>query len=88
MDLNVGGYGDAPNAIKGTTGPSWRVVVELGTEVKAWGIYPGGQSGHPGSRFYDNRILPWMKGEYDELYVMKRPDERSKPELFVVKFTK
>ncbi|HRK82321.1 MAG TPA: penicillin acylase family protein [Saprospiraceae bacterium] len=88
MDLNVGGYGDAPNAIKGTTGPSWRVVVELGPEVKAWGIYPGGQSGHPGSRYYDNRILPWMKGEYDELYIMKRPDERSKPELFGVVFSK
>ncbi len=86
MDLPVGGYGEAPNAIKETTGPSWRVIVELGPELRAYGIYPGGQSGHPGSRFYDNRVDPWMKGEYDELYIMKNADERSRPALFEVVF--
>ncbi len=33
--------------------PSWRMVVELGAEIRAWGNYPGGQSGNPGSKFYD-----------------------------------
>ncbi|MBX2930061.1 MAG: penicillin acylase family protein [Saprospiraceae bacterium] len=87
LDLPVGGYGEAPNAIRETTGPSWRVIVELGREVRAYGIYPGGQSGHPGSRFYDNRIEPWMKGEYDELFVMKNPDDRRAPVLFSVTFS-
>ncbi len=87
LDLPVGGYREAPNAISETTGPSWRVIVELGPEIRAYGIYPGGQSGHPGSRFYDNRIDPWMKGEYDELYIMTGPDDRSKPALFDVNFS-
>ncbi len=88
MDLPVGGYGEAPNAIKETTGPSWRVIVELGKELKAWGIYPGGQSGHPSSRFYDNRIDRWMKGEYDELNVMPNPKASgSQAVLFQLAFT-
>lgn len=84
--LPVGGYLAAPNAISKNNGPSWRVIVELGPQIRAWGIYPGGQSGHPGSRFYDNRIDPWMRGEYDELYVMTGPDDRRKPALFAVTF--
>lgn len=86
LDLPVGGYGQAPNAIKETTGPSWRVIVSLGPSLKAYGIYPGGQSGHPGSRYYDNRIEAWQKGQYDELYVMKNPEDRKQPVLFSVRF--
>jgi penicillin amidase len=72
-----GGYGQAPNAIKGRSGPSWRMIVELGPEVKAYGVYPGGQSGNPGSRFYDNMIEDWAKGNYYELFFMEdRRDRR------------
>jgi penicillin amidase len=86
MDLPVGGYGEALNAIKQTQGPSWRVIVEMGPELRAFGIYPGGQSGHPGSKYYDNRIDAWMKGEYEELFVMKTVKDRSKPVWFEVNF--
>jgi penicillin amidase len=86
LDLPVGGYGQAPNAIKETSGPSWRVIVSLEPEVKAYGIYPGGQSGHPGSKFYDNSIEPWMKGQYNELYIMKNPLDKQKPVLFTAHF--
>jgi penicillin amidase len=40
------------------------MVVEMGPEIKAFGVYPGGQSGNPGSRFYDNFIPVWANGEY------------------------
>lgn len=46
----------------GTHGPSWRMVVELGPEVRAWSIYPGGQSGNPVSRWYADRIPAWAAG--------------------------
>ncbi|RPE08947.1 penicillin acylase family protein [Chitinophaga lutea] len=67
MGLNTGGGKHIVNATKKTTGPSWRMIVELGKETKAWGIYPGGQSGNPGSRFYDNMVDDWVDGKYYSL---------------------
>ena len=43
------------------------MVVELGGEVRGWGTYPGGQSGNPASRRYDDRIPLWKNGELAEL---------------------
>ncbi|HEX6316382.1 MAG TPA: penicillin acylase family protein, partial [Gemmatimonadaceae bacterium] len=48
-------------------GPSWRMVVELGDDVRAWGTYPGGQSGNPASPRYKDRIPLWRIGELDTL---------------------
>ena len=31
------------------------------------GVYPGGQSGNPGSRYYDSMIDTWAAGDYYEL---------------------
>ena len=71
MDLNVGGYRHALNAISKFHGPSWRMVVELGDEVKGWGVFPGGQSGNPGSKYYDNDVDTWRTGNYNQLFFMK-----------------
>ncbi len=70
-EVFTNGFHNAPNAVSKGHGPSWRMIVELGQEVKAYGIYPGGQSGNPASKYYDNMIETWAKGEYDELYFMK-----------------
>ena len=54
----------SPSAGSGTHGPSWRMVVDLGPNlVKAWTMYPGGQSGNPISDFYRDRIPMWSRGE-------------------------
>ena len=37
------------NAARNDHGPSWRMVVQLTEKTEAYGIYPGGQSGNPGS---------------------------------------
>ncbi len=71
LNLDVGGYRQAPNAISELHGPSWRMVVELGEEVKAWGVFPGGQSGNPGSKFYDIDVDTWQAGQYNRLFFMK-----------------
>ena len=42
---------------------------ELGDEVRAWGTVPGGQSGNPASRRYDDRLGHWVAGELDSLRV-------------------
>jgi penicillin amidase len=49
-------------------GPSWRMVVELGDDVRAWGTYPGGQSGNPASPRYKDRVPLWRIGELDTLH--------------------
>jgi penicillin amidase len=60
-----GGTGDAINAASRTHGPSWRMIVSLEkTKVKAWGVYPGGQSGNPGSPYYNNMLTLWATGNY------------------------
>ena len=56
-----------PVAGNGTQGASWRMVVELGPEVHAWGTYPGGQSGNPASDRYLSHLVQWSKGELDSL---------------------
>jgi penicillin amidase len=56
-----------PSTGAGTHGASWRMVVELGDEIRALGTYPGGQSGHPASLRYDDRLRSWRDGQLDTL---------------------
>lgn len=71
QNLYSSGNSESINAIRGTWGPSWRMVVELGPEVKGWGIYPGGSSGNPGSPNYDSMVEGWRNGELFELNFFK-----------------
>ena len=62
--LRCGGAGSAPNALRDTKGPSWRLLVDFSHPGEALGIYPGGQSGNPGSFYYDNWVSPYENGDY------------------------
>lgn len=73
--LHTGGHGSAPNAIKGEHGPSWRMIVDLSEKGRALGVYPGGQSGNPGSRYYDNMVDTWARGDYYELLLLSAPTD-------------
>lgn len=75
--LLMGGGKSTINALSETNGPSWRMVVELGKTPKGHGVYPGGQSGNPGSPFYDNMIDTWADGKLYDLYLMKSVDDNS-----------
>ena len=66
-EIKVGGWGNTVNAMKGNHGPSWRMVVEMKDVPEAYGIYPGGQSGNPGSKYYAPFIEKWSVGEYNKL---------------------
>jgi penicillin amidase len=39
------------------------MIVDFG-DMKAYCLFPGGESGNPGSKFYDDMIDKWAKGEY------------------------
>jgi penicillin amidase len=62
-----------PSSGEGTQGSSWRMVVELGPQVRAWSIYPGGQSGSPASSRYTDRLSRWALGELDPVLFPARP---------------
>jgi penicillin amidase len=72
--LNIGGWGNTVNAAKGNHGPSWRMVVQMGKQIDAYGVYPGGQSGNPGSPFYGNFINHWVQGKYFKLNFLPSND--------------
>jgi penicillin amidase len=67
----------SPSAGDGTHGASWRMVVELGPDVRAWGTYPGGQSGNPVSARYADRLPKWANGTLDTLRFPRKPQELS-----------
>ncbi|NBW82780.1 hypothetical protein EBR21_13600 [bacterium] len=69
----IGGDGLTVNATTDHHGPSWRMVVTwVDAQPKAWGIYPGGPSGHVGSPYYSNMIDTWLKGKLDELLFVQQ----------------
>jgi penicillin amidase len=67
----------APSSGSGSHGPSWRMVVDLGPQIRAWTTYPGGQSGNPLSERYRDRIGAWSRGELDEVRFPRVPDQLS-----------
>ena len=51
FDIPIGGGKNIVNATSENWGPSWRMIVEMTSPPTALGIYPGGQSGNPGSKY-------------------------------------
>ncbi|MBK6935523.1 MAG: penicillin acylase family protein [Chitinophagaceae bacterium] len=84
--LHIGGSSDIINAVKGSHGPSWRMIIQLTTPTEAYGIYPGGQSGNPGSKYYDNFVDGWVEGKYNKLWFMREGDKTDKNVKWVMKF--
>ena len=86
-DLPIGGGSNIINATKEAHGPSWRMVVSLTAKTEAFGIYPGGQSGNPGSKFYDNFISDWAAGKYYSLWMMTKEEVGDKRVKWKITFS-
>jgi penicillin G amidase len=84
--IAAGGNGDIINATTVTHGPSWRMIVQLTETTEAYGVYPGGQSGNPGSKFYDNFVDTWERGQYYRLWIMKRNETGDKKVKWTMNF--
>ncbi|MCP4708164.1 MAG: penicillin acylase family protein, partial [Planctomycetes bacterium] len=76
MNLATNGNYATINATTEAHGPTWRMVVEMEEAPVGWGIYPGGQSGNPGSRFYDNFTDDWLAGKYYELLYLRSAGDK------------
>ncbi|HCW08678.1 MAG TPA: penicillin acylase family protein, partial [Cytophagales bacterium] len=71
-----GGNKSIVNAHGKREGPSWRMVVSLEKSgAKAWGVYPGGQSGNPGSYYYNNMLDVWLTDHYFNLHFNTSADQ-------------
>ncbi|MGN6617555.1 MAG: penicillin acylase family protein [Ilyomonas sp.] len=78
LHLNAGGGDHVINAYQQYNGPSWRIIVELTDEPNAFGIYPGGQSGNPGSKYYDTFISDYVAGNYYPLHLYSKEQMQQK----------
>ncbi len=78
LNLPIGGGNNCINATKVDHGPSWRMVISLTQKTEAYGVYPGGQSGNPGSRFYDSFVDQWAAGKYYTLWMMTKEEVNDK----------
>ncbi|WP_077922111.1 penicillin acylase family protein [Spirosoma sp. 209] len=76
LNVQIGGGNGIVNATTERTGPSWRMVVALGPKPIAYGVYPGGQSGNPGSPHYLNMLETWRTGQLNELLFLLSADEK------------
>ncbi len=88
LNLPVGGSTHNINATKETHGPSWRMVISLTAKTEAYGVYPGGQSGNPGSKYYDNFIDQWAAGKYYSLWMMTKEEVGDKRVLAKISFNR
>jgi penicillin G amidase len=88
LDIDNSGGEFAINAVKKDHGPSWRMIVQLTKTTEAYGIYPGGQSGNPGSPYYDNFIDNWANGKYYPLWMMSKDEETDKRVKALIRITK
>lgn len=86
LNLPIGGGTHIINATKETHGPSWRMVIGLSTQTEAFGIYPGGQQGNPGSRFYDNFVYDWANGRHYTLWLMRKEEANDKRVKWTIHF--
>lgn len=88
LNLPAGGGTRAINATKTDHGPSWRMVISLTAKTEAYGVYPGGQSGNPGSKYYDSFVDQWVAGKYYSLWMMTKEEVGDKRVLAKMSFNK
>lgn len=89
LHLPIGGGKHIINATTQTHGPSWRMIVQMTDEVEAYGVYPGGQNGNPGSKYYDTFVNSWATGKYYRLLFMLHKDAPTNKQVkWLITFTK
>jgi penicillin amidase len=86
--LHVGGGTHVINATQHSHGPSWKMIVHLTDRIEAYGVYPGGQSGNPGSKYYDSFVDQWAAGKYYEIWFMHGGDKLDKRVKWKMTFEK
>ncbi len=87
-ELVTDGHPNAINANSNGHGPSWRMIVDLQDSIRAIGVYPGGQSGNPGSRHFDDMLNHWAEGKYFDCLFLRSPDQKNDRIKSIIKCTR
>ena len=78
QNIDVGGDRRSLNAISKQHGPSWRMIIEMGKDkITGYAVYPGGQSGNPGSPHYNDFIEYWRTGKYYPILFLESANEEN-----------
>ena len=93
VDLSLSGCGGCPSAMKtnkkgtNTSGPSWKMITTYknGKSVMK-GIYPGGQSGNPGSYYYKTFIDKWKSGKYIDINSPENKEDAMEKATHIIQF--
>ncbi|MBB6461274.1 penicillin acylase family protein [Flammeovirga kamogawensis] len=73
--LKTGGYKGIINAMKEKHGPSYRMLVEMTKDGPVcYQAIPGGQSGNPGSPYYDNMVPYFEEGKLFKVHFYTTDD--------------
>ncbi len=87
MNIQAAGELNSVNALGADFGASWRMIVKLSkNNIEAYGTYPGGASGNPGSAYYCNQVKEWEQGKYHALQHWNLNNR--KDALFIQTFSK
>lgn len=81
LHVPVGGGINIINATTSDHGPSWRMIVQMTDNIEAYAVYPGGESGNPGSKYYDTFIDSWAAGKYYAVLFLKKQEARHNPRI-------
>jgi penicillin amidase len=57
------------------------MVVQMGKEIEAYGVYPGGQSGNSGSPDYATYLQHWVDGKYYRLLFLPNTTAQSSKQI-------
>ena len=68
--VNAGGFSMDSKRLQGTSGPSYRQLVDLGDMEHSLFMHPMGRSGVLGSPSYDNLLEKWERGEYAKMHLL------------------
>ena len=67
--VNAGGFSMGSKRLRGTSGASYRQLVDLGNMEHSLFMHPMGRSGVLGSPSYDNLLEKWERGEYAKMHL-------------------
>ncbi len=68
-------------AVRKKHGPAWKMVVSLGPNFQAWGIYPGGQSADPRSPHAHEFLGNWSESKLLPLEYLEVPSAHAFKEI-------
>ena len=67
--VNAGGFSMGSKRLEGSSGPSYRQLVDMSNMEHSLFIHPMGRSGVLGSPSYDNLLEKWERGEYIKMHL-------------------